>query len=132
MPKKVIKKLSLSIFESKDFLFRELVPVVRQLLDAYNESTGSVSPIVSASETITKEYMVYPVDATSGPVTITLPSADKNVTPMSVVKIDSSGNAVTVSTNGSDTIKGSSTRTLSSQWDSVYLIPDEISSWYEV
>lgn len=71
------------------------------------------------------------VDATSGPVTITLLAAATAGNGFRVVvkKIDSSGNAVTTDGNASETIDGATTSVLATQYDSDNLICDG-SNWY--
>jgi len=76
---------------------------------------------------------VYYVDCTSGTVTVTLPaiaSADVALgRAVRIVRVDASGNSVTVDPNGSETVRGSATFTLASQWDSVLLHPRTSSDW---
>lgn len=71
------------------------------------------------------------VDATSGAVTITLLAAATagNGFRVAIKKIDSSGNAVTIDGNLSETIDGNTTSTLSTQYDSENLISDG-SNWF--
>lgn len=65
----------------------------------------------------------YLVDATSGAVTVNLPAASSSEGWVVVVKkIAGGGTAVTVDGNGSETIDGSTTKTLSSNWDFVRLV----------
>lgn len=78
--------------------------------------------------TVTADYTASPqeavlVDASGGPVTVTLPapeSAAANV----VKKIDASSNAVTIATPGSETIDGDSERTVTAQYVSRELMSD--------
>lgn len=71
------------------------------------------------------------VDATSGAVTITLLAAATAGSGFRVAikKIDSSANAVTVDGNGSETIDGNTTSTLSTQYDTDNLICNG-SNWF--
>lgn len=69
------------------------------------------------------------VDATSGPVTINLPTAVGRTDPITIKKIDSSGNAVTIDGAGSETIDGALTRVLSTQWDYATLLPSG-AAWF--
>lgn len=58
-------------------------------------------------------------DATAGAMAVNLPAAASNSGRIIVVKkIDSSGNAVTIQANGSDTIDGAATKAISIQWSS--------------
>jgi len=70
------------------------------------------------------------VDATGGNITVTLPSA--TIQPgkqIDIKKIDSSANIVTIATDGSETIDGTSTAVLSSQHDSVTVASDASNWW---
>lgn len=79
----------------------------------------------------TSDYMVA-VDANAAAVTITLPAASGNTGLTYVIKkIDSSGNNVTIDANGSETIDGSATVVLSSQWQSKMIMCDG-SNWFVV
>ncbi len=71
------------------------------------------------------------VDATSGAVTISLLAAATAGSGFRVAikKVDSSGNAVTVDGNGSETIDGATTSTLSTQYDTDNLICNG-SNWF--
>lgn len=73
------------------------------------------------------------VDATSGAVTITLLAAATagNGFRVAVKKIDSSGNAVTIDGNSSETLDGAATSTLSTQYDTDNLICDG-SNWHSI
>jgi len=74
-----------------------------------------------------------PVDATSGNVVITLPSAAV-ATPfgfeLHVMKIDASGHTVTIARGGSDTVNGTTTFVLSSQYSQADIRSDGVSAWY--
>lgn len=64
-------------------------------------------------------------DATAGAMTLTLPTA--NGIPgvqKTLKKIDVSSNHITVACNGSETIDGVATKTLSSQWDKITVVSD--------
>lgn len=71
------------------------------------------------------------VDASGGAVTITLLASATagNGFRVAIKKIDSSGNAVTIDGNLSETIDGNTTSTLSTQYDSENLISDG-SNWF--
>lgn len=65
------------------------------------------------------------VDATGGAVTITLYAAANNTGKIvTVKKIDSGSNAVTVDGNAAETIDGAATVSLADQYDSVSLVSD--------
>jgi len=65
------------------------------------------------------------VDASAGPVDVTLPRADgSGGKRYCIKKIDSSANAVTISTSLSQTIDGSATKTLTTENETLDLISD--------
>jgi hypothetical protein len=60
------------------------------------------------------------VDCTSGAVTIELPpSASSSGKAINITKVDSSANAITINSYGSETINGSASDTISFQWTSI-------------
>jgi len=67
-------------------------------------------------------------DATSAAITVTLPRPDKGLE-IDIKKIDSSVNAITIDGEGSDTIDGSLTQIITTQWDSATLVADG-TSWF--
>lgn len=78
---------------------------------------------------------LYLCDATAGAITFNLPLTTaydgKPGRTATIVKTDSSGNAVTVTAAGSDTISGASTFALSAQYNSVTVSSDGGSgNWY--
>lgn len=77
---------------------------------------------VSADYSAAAERVIL-VDATGGPITVTLPALlgmDGRL--YSVKKTDASANAVTVDGNSSDTIDGAATSSLASQYDSITVV----------
>lgn len=83
----------------------------------------------TASYTATLLDKVILVDATSGAVTITLPSAGVALSNITIKKTDNSANAVTVSRAGSDTIDGATSKSLADQYDSITIQSDGGTSW---
>lgn len=83
----------------------------------------------TANYTITTSDSGIVADATSGALTITLPTASGATQRYVVKKKDSSANKVTLATTSSQTIDGSTTKTLSLQNDSVEVGSDG-SNWY--
>jgi len=64
-------------------------------------------------------------DATAGAKTVNLPAAASNTNvKIDVKKLDSSGNAITIDGNASETIDGATTITLTTQYESVTLFCD--------
>jgi S1-C subfamily serine protease len=90
----------------------ELLPILRQLRQAV---VAPISEGMSVSSTADIASSLILVDATAGPVTVTL--ADGRKALVRVVKVDASGNAVTVTP-----VQGGAT--LAAQWDSVDVIGD--------
>lgn len=97
--------------------------------------TGSNSSVVSIA-TKTSNYslstsdMTILADATSGNVTLTLPSASSTSGQVFYIKrIDSSANTVTISRSGSDTIDGMTSFTLDQQYTVSGLVSNG-SAWY--
>lgn len=70
------------------------------------------------------------VDATSAPVTITLPTAvtQKGLL-IYIKKIDASANVVTVARSGSDTIDGDTTATMNARWTASGFVSDGGTQW---
>ena len=105
------------------YLNRELAVVVRKMLHFINVSWGgSVAVTVDYSVQAADEYLW--VDATDGPVTITLlPSADglAGVQLLTIKKIDSSANAVSWLAQGDDLVDGLGTAGMAAQWDLIRL-----------
>ncbi len=71
-------------------------------------------------------------DCTAGAITVTLPKVSDRVNYRYIIKkIDSSGNAVTIDGDGSETIDGAATQPLTTQWDALELVTDE-TAWFIV
>lgn len=84
-------------------------------------------PVVSKTTTYTMSgtESIIEGNATGGAFPINLPAASSVIgRPFTIKKTDSSGNAVTVTAAGSDTIEGSATVALSSQWSFAIIISD--------
>jgi len=107
------------------------------LLYSWNgtELLGLTTGIVSTKTTNdtltnTDAYGLTLVDASSGAVTITLPSAlTSSALEFRVKKIDSSANNVIVDGDGSETIDGATTATITTQYESITLISNG-TGWY--
>lgn len=89
---------------------------------------------VTASKTTTYSATngddVIPCDATAGAFTVNLPAAASNAgVALTIIKTDSSVNAITVDGNASETIDGLTTRTLNTQYESIRIICDG-TTWY--
>lgn len=99
-------------------------------------SDGILKPsIITEIITVTSSLTAGPnntiilVDATSGPVTITLPPAISGGD-FVIKKIDSTINAVTVDGDGSETIDNSTTQVITVQYVSIRIIADSSNNWW--
>jgi hypothetical protein len=93
---------------------------------AYNANARTVT---SASYAVQAEDHTLLVNATSAAVTISLPPVSSKRYPYLVLKkTDSTTNAVTIDANGSETIDGATTATLSVQYATIVLHADS-SAW---
>jgi hypothetical protein len=94
---------------------------------------GIATAIVNKTTTytITTSDSIITADATSAAFAVTLPAANAVTAgrQFTVKKTDVSGNAVTVTRAGSDTIDGATTYALSAQYKFVILVSDGISKW---
>jgi hypothetical protein len=87
--------------------------------------TNAASPYTMLAAT---EYLTC--DATSGAITVNLPAATGTGKVYYITKIDSSVNAVTLDGNASETINGSLTTTLNTQYESVRIVDAASGLWY--
>jgi len=97
-----------------------------QQLDTWGLAVRSIS----ASEDLCATDMFVPVDASAGPVTVTLPpvlGACNQV--FFIKKTDASANAVTVACREEETIDGAETYTLSARYETVAVVSDG-SAWH--
>jgi hypothetical protein len=79
---------------------------------------GVAEPVtVTGDYTVLSSDSMVLVDASSGPITITLPLVSTVAgETFTVKKIDSSANAVTIDGSASETIDGETTKVLTNQW----------------
>ena len=93
----------------------------------------TISPVRTVTGTVTARPIdrVLKADASSAGVTVNLPSAAPNPVTYTIVKVDATGNTVTIDPSGSQTVNGSATRVLSTQWESVTLVSDG-SNWITI
>lgn len=100
-----------------------------------NNGNGvSGNPTISITKTVTTENADYTLtasddlvlgDAALGAITLTLPTAVGNSgKEFFIKKIDATGNSVTVDGDGSETIDGSATQVITSQWTTLTIISD--------
>lgn len=101
----------------------------RQFAQAINEIIDSLpiatSRSVSAASVADINAGVYLCDASGGAFTLAMPSAAAfKYRALTIKKVDSSGSAVTVQGNASETIDGSNTYALASQYATVTIYSD--------
>lgn len=94
--------------------------------------TGSLTTKTGAYTLLTTDDTII-ADATSAGFTLTLPTAASASAGKiyKIVKVDSTNNQVTIDGNGSETIDGSTTVYLDSQYQSVQIVSDG-SNWFAV
>ena len=98
---------------------------VTQTAPIYNNKKLATSS-KTANYTATPEDDLILVDATSGAITITLYSAAGRIgNVITIKKVDSSSNIVTIATNGSETIDGQSDWALVNQYSLIKLVSDD-------
>jgi hypothetical protein len=125
----------MSIARLKDA--KDLIPwanMVVQTIERAIEELREVRGVQSVTDdyTATNRDKLVLADATSAALTVTLYSAVGNKgRTIAVKKTDSSANAVTVDGAGSETIDGSATASLSSQWSAKTLQSDG-SNWFVI
>jgi len=99
-------------------------------MDALNSLLSGSTAVASTPYTQLSTDSLILVDATSGAVTVNLIAvAADNGAPVTIKKIDASGNAVTIDGDGAETIDGSTTKVLSSQYDSATVQQDGTEWW---
>ena len=95
-------------------------------------TNGLVLPVVTKSSNYTATATDYLIlcDASGGAFTISLlASATVTGRQYTIKKIDSSGNSVAIDGNGSETIDGTTTKSLNLQYDSITIQSDG-SNWF--
>lgn len=99
----------------------------------YTGSGGSTpvvySPTTTLNLTDTSGQILIFADASSGNLTVNLPTAVGNTATVSVKKTDSSANTVIIDGNSSETIDGSATKTIEFQNTSITLVSNN-SNWF--
>lgn len=96
------------------------------------DTTGPTVVITSGPYVVGTEQVVL-VDATTGPITVTMPLTTTRLgNDIQVQKIDASANAVTISRAGGETIDGVVTQTLSQQGDALWLIADSTNTEWQI
>ena len=110
--------------------FAEILKQIENLNNAQVDGYLFPTSSVSADYTATVNDAFIPVDASSAAVTVTLkPAAEAKGKRLTIKKIDSSVNAVTVDGDGSETIDGATTAVINSQYDSICVMSDGTEWW---
>ena len=97
-------------------------------------SGGARFPVVNKTTTytLTSTDHLVTCDATGGAFTVTLPVAASHAGREYVlIKTDSSGNAVTLDGNGSETINGATDQELAAQWDMIRVVSNG-TAWFVI
>ncbi len=85
--------------------------------------------LITSDTTIDATYDAIEVDASNGPVTITLPAAATLASQFDVKKIDSTTNTVTVAAASGETIDDAPTAVLTVQYESI-TVYSNLSEWW--
>ena len=93
-----------------------------QILDASNLAFSSSSATINTTLTETDGINVKLINATSGAVTVTLPTAVSNAASFIIKKTDSSTNKVTIDGYSTETIDGGTTYVLNDQYNYVEIV----------
>ena len=99
------------------YVTTEVVPAIQSTRETVNRIVADVYE-VSESGTVPSVAGLVEVDATAGAVTMTLQDCARVYHPVLIVKVDSSGNAVTVAAPSGQTISGAASVSLAAQWNS--------------
>ncbi len=113
-------------------IYNRVTELERDVLAAQADATAALAPVegstirvVTADDTLNSADRVLLVDASSRPITISLPAAATSTRKrQDVKKTDSSRNPVTLAGNGSETIEGGPTAVLRVQGESITVISD--------
>jgi hypothetical protein len=100
----------------KNDAFRGMV-TSDQVISVVTAQTGATLNVTNTSG-----YVVYLCDATSGAITVNLPTAVGNTAMFTIKKTDSSANSVTIDGNGSETIDGATTCIITNQYNAALIV----------
>lgn len=93
---------------------------------------GYLFPVttITTSYSVSLNDSIILANATSGAITVTLPLAlESEQKRLTIKKTDSSGNAVTIDGNGTETIDGALTKSLATQYKAYELVAQGGSWW---
>lgn len=101
-------------------------------MQSFTKAINYAYTSVSTNTTLDTTHNVISVDASGGAKTITLPTAvGISGRKYTIRKLDSSGNAVTIDGNGTETINGALTKVLAAQYDVATIISNN-ANWVVV
>lgn len=100
-------------------------------IELINGQTATQVRTVTAPTTARPIDRVIAANATSGALTVSLPSAAPNPVRYTIKKTDASANSVTIDPLGTQTIDGAATRDITTQWGTVTVVSDG-SNWITV
>ncbi len=107
-------------------LFKRMERAINTLVDGQNVTVTALS---TSREVTAGEHFIA-VDASASAVTVTLPLAARAINKrMAFKKIDPGANQVIIDGNGSETIDGATTRTISVQYTTIEIVSDGI-TWH--
>lgn len=92
------------------------------------ESDGAVKTVTTTYTASALDELVL-ADASGGAFTVTLPRAEDGTKRLTIKRISSGVNAVTIEPQGSDTIEGAASVTLATQWGSRTLQSNGSDAW---
>ncbi len=94
-----------------------------------NDQISFPATVVTSAYTVTALDEVIEADATSGAYAVTLPTAVGRSRRVTIVKVDSTTNAITITPQSGQTIDGASSIIIAAEWGSVTLSPSPTGSW---
>lgn len=110
--------------------FNQLDNLLNPLLTELNVNNYAAITTVTGNYTITDADSTVLCDATSGSMTITLPSAAQSPSRFfNIKKIDATNNTVSITPAGAETIDGDTSKTIGLQWVNVVVHSDG-TNWY--
>lgn len=120
----------------REFINRELLPLLIQWRSAYNESNGPTVDIASISgETVTvlvgPSAQTYLCDDDVGDITLTLPPALGATMPYTFKQVDG-GNDVTIARSGTDTLDGAASIVMSATNSFRTVVSNGVDKWFVV
>ncbi|MEZ0089944.1 hypothetical protein [Streptacidiphilus sp. EB129] len=98
--------------------------------DIVNDQVSFPTNVQTANYTVTPLDEVIEANTTGGSFTVTLPTSVGRA--RRVVVINTGTNPLTVATTGGQTISGSSTKTIASQWGSLEAVPSAAGNWNQI